>query len=660
MTARPAAGVGLFYHRDSEGHSDLAPPRYVAWAAAEAAKLGVRFAGTPDAITAMIARGASADGDLYLDYGVSGNRLSRPGFDACCQRALADPSVSHLFVPRRDRIARPDNPLDAMAIEFGLRAAGLTLVLMNGPLLLPLARGQRIQLADFLTSAIDYDASGRFRQDLAEKLISAKVKLAEGGFSIGGEPPYGFRRWLCAADGTRYRQMSEREVVKLPGHHVVWLPTAEDELRVAARIRELIVTTPAGRVARLLNDEGVPSPKAGRLRTVKGVKVPTAGVWTPNTVKNVATHRLWAAVCEYGKRAEGDQRRLTAAGPRPLADADYGADGRPRRVDHPAGAAISTPARFEAVVPAGEHAEVCRILEERAKQRKGKPRARGDAPNPLGGRVYDLNCGWPMYRYQRRGTWCYTCGLYQNSEAKCCDHNVVRGEPAARFVLAALRQRVLPPAVMAKLRDRLRELATADRGADPAGRDLAAAQAEAAAVARKLQTVGRNMALAETADERQATAGVFAELKAEEASIGRRVQELERRGPAGGDPGREVEAALAGLDRLADLATAADPGFTGVAGLFGQVDARLYLRFRREERGHQVVNVPAGGVLTFGAAPPPGSMYDGPTDRAIIRKMLAAGESVSPVPGRGAPASSETGQEVERSANVQRVTRRCT
>jgi len=61
VTTRPDKGRGLFYHRDSEAHSDLAPPQYVEWARTEAARLGVTFTGTPAAITDMIARTA-------LDY----------------------------------------------------------------------------------------------------------------------------------------------------------------------------------------------------------------------------------------------------------------------------------------------------------------------------------------------------------------------------------------------------------------------------------------------------------------------------------------------------------------------------------------------------------------------------------------------------------------
>ena len=376
MTTRPAAGRGLFYTRDSEGHSDLAPPQYVAWARREAARLGVAFAGTPETMEAMIARGVPAEGDLFIDYGISGNVLSRPGFDAFRSRALQDPAVSHLFVPRRDRIARPDNPLDALTLELELRSAGLTLVFMDRSIA-PLPRGRRIELADLLTGLIDYDASGRFRRDLAEKLIHAKIRLAGSGYSIGGEPVYGFRRWLCAADGTRRRELEPGEVVKMAGHHVIWLPTAEGELAVVHRILDLIETTPAARIARLLNDEGIPSPKAGRTRRRGGVEASNSGLWTQNTVKNIATHPLLVAVCEYGRRAMGDQLRLTPTGPRPLADGDYGPDGRPRSIANPPDGTIRTPASFLPLIPQERHAAIRDILEGRGRHLKGKARTRG-------------------------------------------------------------------------------------------------------------------------------------------------------------------------------------------------------------------------------------------------------------------------------------------
>ena len=315
MNGDPTSAHGLFYTRDSEGHSDLAPPKYVDWARGEAKRLGVTFDGTPDALTAMIGRGISSQGDLFVDYGISGNHLSRPGLDAFRRRALEDSTVTHLFVPRRDRIARPDNPLDAVTIEFELRSAGLTVVLMDQALM-PFPRGRRVGLADLLTGVIDYDSSGKFRRDLAEKLIHAKIKLAERGFSIGGEPVYGFRRWLVAPDGTRKRELEEGEVVKMAGHHVVWLPTAEAEMRVVRRILDLIETVPAARIARMLNDEGSPRrrPGASGASTESPSPTPACGPRTPSRASRPIPSSSpsgsmaaggWATSCDLPPRDPG-------------------------------------------------------------------------------------------------------------------------------------------------------------------------------------------------------------------------------------------------------------------------------------------------------------------------------------------------------------------
>lgn len=659
MTQRPEKGRGLFYHRDSEGHSELAPPQYVEWARGEAARLGVSFSGTPEAITAMIARGQSVDGDLYLDYGVSGNLLSRAGFDRFRDRATADAAVSHLFVSKRDRLGRPDNPLDSMLIEYQLRSAGLTIVLMGGKVLPAVGPGERIDLADLLTCLIEYDASGKFRRDLAEKLIHAKIRLAKGGFSIGGEPVYGFRRWLCAEDGTPKRELEDHEIVKMPGHHVVWLPTAADELAVVRRILDLIVTTPAARIARTFNAEGIPSPNAGRVRKVNGVQVEVSGQWAQNTVKAIATHPLLIALCEYGKRSEGDQLRFTKDGPRGLNAGDYHPGGKLKTVANPADQIIRTPAKSDAVTTPEKADRIREVLEYRGRHLKGKARTRGTAPNPLGGRIYDLNCGWLMYRYAKRKKWCYGCALYQNSEAKCCHHNMVPGETATRFVLVCLQQRLLNPSTLAKLKARLQELATAEQGEDPAQRQAEADKTELAVLRRRVQKVAENMSYAETREERDATAAVFRGLKEQEGRLEQRLAAY-RPAPQQGDVQHEVEAALGVLERLTASVSQGTTDWSVVSDVFRQTNAKLYLRFAEVENGRRKLNVPSGGVMTFGSTPPPGPLYTGPTDRTIIRKMLAAGESVTAIPECVTPGDSNAGQDVIRSANVQRGTRRCT
>jgi hypothetical protein len=111
MSQRPTKGRALFYTRDSGGKHETTPGQYVNWARGEVARYHLRFDGTPERIEAMIREDRAVDGDLFIDYGVTGNKLSRPGLDALFETARNDLSISHILIPRRDRFARPTTRL---------------------------------------------------------------------------------------------------------------------------------------------------------------------------------------------------------------------------------------------------------------------------------------------------------------------------------------------------------------------------------------------------------------------------------------------------------------------------------------------------------------------------------------------------------------------
>ena len=215
----------------------------------------------------------------------------------------------------------------------------------------------------------------------------------------------------------------------------------------------------------------------------------TSGLWTQNTVRNVATHPLLVAIWEYGKRSGGDQLRFTKDGPRPLGQADFDRVGTRRTVTNPADQVIRTPAKGEPVTTPEQYDRVRAVIESRGRHLKGKARTR-----------------------ERSGG-------------------------AAR---------------------------TADR-CPPAG-------------------------------------------------------------PEHEEPQQQVEAAVGALDRLADSLASGTADWSAVGT----------------------------------ASPSPGPLYTGPTDRPIIRRMLAAGEPVTATPGHVAPGDSDAGQDVRGSVNVQRGTMRFT
>jgi hypothetical protein len=650
---RPEAGRALFYTRDSEGRGECAPPQEVEWAIGRAKQLGLLFHGTADAMRTMMRSGQFALGDLFIDYGISGNVMDRPGLAAMRRAAMADPGVSHLLVPRRDRLFRPDDPIEALLLEGEFRKAGLSIVIRD-QVLGPIRRGQRTALADLLTGLVEYDESGKFRRVLADKILRAQVDLIKLGVSTGGSPPYGMERWLAREDGTRVRKLLPGERVKWAGHHVIWWPTAEDQLAVVDRIFKLLPTTAASRIADLLTDEGIPPPEAARRAT--------AGVWHQTTVRNIARDPIYMAVREYGKRSEGDQQRFTPAGPRDLADGDYGATGKLRTVTNPPDQRVRKEMAFTPVVPPEQFRALQSVLNERSKSQSGKPRQRGTAANPLGCRVYDMNCGAPMYRLARRGSYAYTCSLYQQSDAKLCSHNSLPGPAASQFVLSCIRQRAMTPHFLKRLEARLQELAEAELGADRREAERASIDKDLKRLKHQMELAARNLALAESDAERQAVRSVFNELQSAKTELEGRLERASNEVPARRGIDVEVSKAMSGLDRFAELAASPEAA-TATQELFAAGNAKLYVRFETVEKGRRTMCVLTGGVLTLGAVEPPVPLYGGPTDKRIIRRQLVTGDLESLVAGLAAQEgrNHHDGPEGQvLSGNVARRTRPCT
>ena len=651
---RPERGRALFYTRDSGGKHEMTPGQYVRWAQRRAVELGLTFDGQESVILALIGSGAPFDGDIYLDFDVCGNLMSRPGLDALRTRVAADHSISHVLIPRRDRLARPDDPIEGVLLETSLRKCGVTVVFMD-KILAPLVKGERIDIADVITGVVDYDRAGKDRRDLAQKSIDAQLALARAGFSTGGRPCYGFRRWLVRNDGARVRELVDGERVRMPNHHVVWLPVADDhpEMVTIRRIRSLLKTVPASRIARLLTEECIPSPDAGRRRKDGGVEHYTSGVWHQTSIGNIGRNAMLAAVCTYGRRSMGDQLRFSPTGPRPLGELDFRQDGKPKVIQNLPEVVQRASAHFEPIVELAEHQELQLILDSRAASQRGKPRSRDPNKNPLGCRIFDLNCTWPMYRVPRGASFRYTCGQYAQSHGQHCDHNHVDGPTAAVFALSCLRQKLLSPKLLAKLRLRLRDLANGECVAPAVTGGLAAKRAELEQTQANLAKTERNMALADTPEQYRAVAEVFESLRRQVAEIQGQVAELQAAKNTHPDVDSEVAAAMAVLDRLPALA--ADPGnLAAIGAAFRVVNLRLFLAFQKRRVKGRKLNKIAHGVVTFGTAPPPVQLYAGATGRRAINGESAAAVAANPGGGVTLPGQFGSGREGNSLGNVSR------
>jgi hypothetical protein len=243
--------------------------------------------------------------------------------------------------------------------------------------------------------------------------------------------------------------------------------------------------------------------------------------------------------------------------------------------------------------------------------------------------IFDLNCTWPMYRQPYQGSFRYLCGLYQQSHGAQCNHNHVDGLLATRFLLGCIRQRLLTPALRARLEYKLRAIAEREQKNARPDTTLTEKKAALATLQAKRERAGENLALAESADQYRAVAMVFEQLKSQEKVLEAEVRQLEQAGGTERNVDAEVAAAVAGLDRLADLA--AEPSALGDVGeLFRRLKARMFFRFAEGRWKKRAVTRLAGGIVTFGSTPPPVALYEGPTGRRYIKGPTAPEEAAGP------------------------------
>lgn len=106
--------------------------KQLTWALGAAKDQGVSLNVTLEDLQYMQAYRLHQHKAVYLDDALSGDDLERPGLKSLVEDFHHRNDHSHLFVFKRDRLGRPDSPLDMMVIEDGLRRAGITIVRSDG------------------------------------------------------------------------------------------------------------------------------------------------------------------------------------------------------------------------------------------------------------------------------------------------------------------------------------------------------------------------------------------------------------------------------------------------------------------------------------------------------------------------------------------------
>ena len=488
--------------------------------------------------------------------------------------------------------------------------------------------GQRPDIGELISSVVDFDRSGAFLHQHAEKMVAAKTESAENGHWAGGSAPFGYRRWLVTDSDVPVRQLDDGETVRAKGHHVEVLPD-EEEFKIVLRILDLLPNHTASDVCRILDAEGIQSPNAGKYKTIDGVKRAVSGTWNTTTVNGIARNPLLLGKVRYGKRAMGKKRRMCLEkGARALTEDDFRPDGNPRVIRNPEALQVIGDASFGELVDREKHEELLAVLDKRGESQRGKRKCQDPNANPLGGRIFDMACGWPMYKtkYQKnkKRTFKYKCGCYDKSKGQLCEHNCIHGPSAIKLVLSAIQQKLIQPRTWQALVSKIHELAQQNVESSESEKRVSTLRAKIAEIDEKLNQAKKNMAFAKTPEHLDIISEVYDSTKSKKVELENELQKAERSQSNRPSSEKLVAEALKQVERLHQIDLDSDVELSLAREVISLTNAQLFAKFKQVKWGKKrTVNRVAGGHITFGTATPPIPKYDGPTDRDHLAKVAA-------------------------------------
>ncbi len=327
---------------------------------------------------------------VFTDDGATGTNFARPGF----RRMLADIEAGKLdcvIVKDLSRFGRdyigmgwyleryfPERGVRFLAVNDGVDSE-------SGPysLLLPLQNVFNAQYA----------------RDISDKVRSAiRAKQRRGEF-CGAFAPYGYRK----DPENRNRLLVD--------------PAAAEVVRRVFRMAAEGVGQ--ARIARALNEDGVPSPgdykRLMGLRCAGGAPPGTAGRWT-----YAAVHKLLRSETYLGSLTANRTARAVM-------------HGKARAVE-----------RSGWIVAEGTHEPIVSRALWDAAQAASAGRARSGDPagrlSLFAGFLRCGDCGAAMTRTARHGGTTYACGAYQRRGSAACASHSVREDALSRIVLADLNR----------------------------------------------------------------------------------------------------------------------------------------------------------------------------------------------------------------------------
>lgn len=594
---------GLVYLRRSTDSQENSLKMQIEWAIRRAGELGVNIEASLDDLHTMQSQRLHSLKSIRLDDAISGTEMKRPGFTSLQNDAKSDTSISHVFVQKRDRLGRPEEPMELALLEKSIGRSGVHIV-FDDKIIDPSELGSSDLGAD-LSMLVDYHASRSWLNRNTERIVDSKVMLAKQGKWTGGRAPYGFKRVLVGPDGAIIEELKDGREVRQRGCHVELAHGDENELDVVRRTLDLKHEGLSDmKIAKNLNEDGIPSPNFGRTRIDQGVEHTVTGKWNSNAIKRICENKMMIGFLQTGRRSGGKIRRMSADGHRKLNDGDRNSEGEPITKVLDDSQTIIAKTRNEPQYDTEKWNDIQAILKERGKSQRGIPKSTDSGKYPLACRVFDQSCecGSVMYGKSNGKVPSYTCGRYMRTSGGECENNHVDGESLFRLTLSVLHQIVEDKFGRAALVKRLEAIAAKEKQtlkADENQTNLKKLNQQCEKLTKSVAVASRHMAEESDDELYKELAMQVKQLKAELKCVDERTAAMQETVNRRVDQPNDVDRAVMLFDNLEQYANAPDlrKSFSSLAYKSG---LHIGLSFTSAVKGKKrVVRKLAAGIITF-------------------------------------------------------------
>lgn len=221
---------------------------------------------------------------VFKDDGVSGYELDRPGLNQLRDFVARSAHKGTVVMWRRDRLCRPEDPLDGLLIEREIRRCGWRIHYLTGP------NEVGIPLVDAILGLVEHHTAGEYLRKLAEDSLRGNLARVLERKIPGGKIPYGYAKAVVDTQGNVLRTIAR----------------TEKHRKLSEEITRLVPGDPAEvEVVRWAYDEYANgrqghAPIAGELNR-RGVPAPGGGVWVAGSVRELLTNRVYVGDLIWNK-----------------------------------------------------------------------------------------------------------------------------------------------------------------------------------------------------------------------------------------------------------------------------------------------------------------------------------------------------------------------